>query len=375
MKKHLKVGLILDDSLDTTDGVQQYVLAIGGWLTSKGHEVHYLVGETKRNDIPHIHSLSRNVHVRFNGNRMSMPLPVSRRKIRALLDKEHFDILHVQMPYSPFLAGRILKAARDTPKFGTFHVLPHSPSSRLANEALGRWVRSTVQGFSQVFAVSAAAQTFVQQLYGVEGRVLPNVVDVARFHDAVPLREYDDQVQTIMFLGRLVPRKGCGILLEAITILQQRKNLPPFRVLICGKGPLDMELRQYVADQRLEKIVAFTGFVPEDKKPRYMASADILVFPSTAGESFGIVLLEAMATGRSVVVAGDNPGYRSVLGERPDLLVEPNNAFSLANTLTDFLRDADARKQAVVWGSKYVAQFDVAAVGAQLLETYTRNIN
>ena len=107
----MKIGLVLDDTLDTPDGVQQYVLQVGAWLTDQGHEVHYLVGQTARTDIPNLHSLSRNLKVRFNGNRMSMPLPASRRKLRAFLQEMQFDVLHVQVPYSPFMAGRLLSVA------------------------------------------------------------------------------------------------------------------------------------------------------------------------------------------------------------------------------------------------------------------------
>lgn len=369
--KQLKIGFVLDDSLDTTDGVQQYVLAVGEWLRAQGHDIHYLVGETTRTDIANTHSLSRNVRVRFNGNRMSMPLPASRKKLKTLLRSEQFDVLHVQMPYSPWLAGRIMRTApAGTKLIGTFHVLPQSKITYYANRLLAIYLHKSLRKFQTIFAVSEAAKDFAREVYGVHATVLPNVVDEPRFRTAEPLREYDDAVTTIMFLGRLVPRKGCLTLLEATTILNQRKNLPPFRVLICGKGPLEEELRQYVSDHNLTNLVAFMGFVPEDKKPRYLASADMLVFPSTGGESFGIVLLEAMATGRAVVLAGDNPGYRNVLGDRPELLFKPLDAFVLANTITTYLRDPQARQLVIDWQKKYVKQFDVSVVGEKLLEAY-----
>ena len=104
----MKIALVLDDSLDKPDGVQQYVLTLGSWLTSQKHEVHYLVGATSRKDIPNVHSLSANMRVRFNKNRASMPMIANRKAIRALTEKEKFDVLHVQMPYSPLLAGKII---------------------------------------------------------------------------------------------------------------------------------------------------------------------------------------------------------------------------------------------------------------------------
>ena len=105
----VKIGLVLDDSLDRTDGVQQYVLCVGQWLQLRGHEVYYLTGETTRTDPKRIHSLSRNVKVRFNGNQLSVPLPASYSKLRRLLTQLDLDVLHVQVPYSPFMAGRLLR--------------------------------------------------------------------------------------------------------------------------------------------------------------------------------------------------------------------------------------------------------------------------
>lgn len=104
----MKIGFVLDDSLDKTDGVQQYIITLGSWLAKQGHNVHYLVGETHRDDIPNIHSLSKNIAVRFNKNRMSMPLKADKSKIVKLLNDEQFDIIHVQMPYSPLMAGFVV---------------------------------------------------------------------------------------------------------------------------------------------------------------------------------------------------------------------------------------------------------------------------
>jgi phosphatidylinositol alpha-mannosyltransferase len=173
-----------------------------------------------------------------------------------------------------------------------------------------------------------------------------------------------------MFLGRLVPRKGCMTLLEAANILNKRKNMPPFRIVVCGKGPLETELKEYVSGQLIEELVEFTGFVSEEDKPRYVASADIMAFPSIGGESFGIVLLEGMASERAVVLAGDNAGYRSVLEPHPELLFTPGDAFALANKLTEYMRDIGMRKAILKWQKQYVKQFDISVVGKELEHIY-----
>lgn len=367
----LKIGFVLDDSLDTPDGVQQYIITIGTWLSCQGHEVHYLVGETTRRDLPNVHSLSRNVHVKFNGNNMSTPLPANRRKLAQLLAHEQFDVLHIQMPYSPFMAQRVMAAAPSkTVLVGTFHIMPNSKAEFVANRLLGIVLRRSLKLFNTCFAVSESAKEFMAQTFRVQASILPNVVDRYKFATASPLEKYKDPILTIMFLGRLVPRKGCATLLEAARILKQKNNLPAFRIVICGKGPLDAELKQYAHEELLEDIVSFTGFITEVDKAAYIASADIMTFPSLGGESFGIVLLEAMASGRPVVLAADNSGYHSVMGPNPDLLFPPGDPYALAKKLTLYLRDANKRSDALSWQKRYVKQYDVAVVGKQLIDTY-----
>lgn len=371
--KQLKIGLVLDDGLDKPDGVQQYILAIGEWLRGQGHDVHYLVGETSRTDIVGAHSLSRNMVVRFNGNRGTMPLPTRRATLKKFLNHHQFDILHVQVPYSPFMAHRLIKSAGyKTAVVGSFHIAPNSGIVTLATTALGVWLRSSLKRFDTMLSVSPAAREFAMATFKINSTISPNVIDYPRFHDAKPFKKYDDEVVTILFLGRLVARKGCHLLLEAVAKLAEQPDLPKFRVVICGKGHLEASLRQYVAQQGIEDKIEFTGFVTEEDKPSYYASADISVFPSSGGESFGIVLLEAMASGRAAVLGGDNPGYRSVLLPQPELLFDPRDANALAIKLAMYVRDTDDRKRLAAWGETYTKNFDVELVGKQLQDIYNK---
>jgi phosphatidylinositol alpha-mannosyltransferase len=368
----LKIGFVFDDSLDKPDGVQQYILSIGDWLRAQGHEVHYLVGTTTRSDLPNIHSLSRNVSVKFNGNGMSIPLPTSRRMLRAFLTDQQFDVLHVQVPYSPWLAGRLISAASSaTAIIGTFHIVALSPLVNAATRFLGLYTHSTVKKFDEIVSVSTAAQSFSKQTYGVMTDVVPNAIDYQRFHSAKPLATYDDGMLTILFLGRLVPRKGCRLLLEALDLLKANHS-NSFRVLICGKGPELESLQSYVTEHDLQDIIEFVGFVSEADKPAYYASADISVFPSSGGESFGIVLVEAMASGKAVVLGGNNSGYKSVLHDQPDLLFDATDAAKLANKLQHFMNDESSRLNLASWGAEYAGQFDQAVVGEELMSRYRK---
>lgn len=366
----MKIGFVFDDTLDNNDGIQQYMLALRPWFESEGHEIHFLVGETKRTDIPNIHSLSRNIKVRFNGNRLSIPWPASKKRIRALLARETFDVLHVQTPYHPLMAGRVMRLAPpQTVVFGTFHIAPYSSLVTFATKMLGLWSRSSSRRFNELVSVSPAAQAFARQTFELPSDIVPNAVQYARFKAAAPFD--DGEVKTITFLGRLVPRKGCMVLLQAVAELHAAGGeLPPFKVVICGGGPLEAELQAFVTQANLTDIVRFAGRVSEEDKPRYLASSDISVFPSSAGESFGIVLVEAMASGKAAVLGGDNPGYRSVLGEQPELLFRPTDVLQLADKLRWLLTDDAARQQFAAWGGETVKQYDAAVVGAELIKRY-----
>lgn len=367
--KKLKIALVFDDTLDKPDGVQQYILALGIWLTHAGHEVHYIVGETRRKDLRHVHSMARNLHVRFNQNRMSMPLPVSRRKVRELLNREQFDILHVQVPYSPYLAARVIAAAPPrTAVIGTFHIAPHSWVVSTANRLLGMWLHRNLRRFDRMLAVSRVAQVFAEKTFKVSSEIVPNTINLAPFFTAKPFEKYQD-VPTIVFLGRLVERKGCRYLLKAAADLRKTFK-KPFRVVVCGDGPLEHELKLYVNAHGLADVVTFEGFIKRNDKPRYLASADIVTLPSTGGESFGIVILEAMAASKGVVLAGDNPGYAAVLAEHPEALFNPHDTVAFAELLYRRLQDAGARQRAHAWQSGFVKQYDVPVVGAQVLAIY-----
>lgn len=369
----LKIGLVLDTSLDSTDGVPQYVVHLGEWLRGQGHDVHYLVGQTKRQDLPNLHSLSRNISVNFNGNRTTIPVFAGRRKIRQALSGRPFDVLHVQTPHHPFMAQPVvLAAARSTAIIGTFHVLPYGSLSRIGSKVLGFSLRPSLKKFDKMLAVSSVAAEFCSRSFGLNATVVPNMIDYQKFSSAKPLERYDDEVKTILFLGRLVERKGCRTLLEAVALLRRQPDLTKFRVVICGRGAQEEQLRRFVQQQSLDSQVEFAGYVSEDDKPRYYASADLSVFPSSAGESFGIVLLEAMASGRATVLAGDNPGYHSVMEPRPELLFDPASSKELAQKLAFYLKNDASHAQTAAWGGRYAVQFDITVVGQQIVEHYTQ---
>lgn len=363
----MKIGLVLDDTLDKPDGVQQHVLTVGAYLTDQGHEVHYLVADTERKDIPNVHGLGRYVGVRYNKNLVRTPLPGNRSKIKKLLAEENFDVLHVQLPYSPFLAKQVIRnAGPKTAVVGTFHILPASYLHGYSNQLLRVLLGKSLKRFDKILAVSEPAVHFARKAYGISAEYLPNPIDVASFRKGKRLSRYDRRKLNIVFLGRLVSRKGVLQLVAAYNDMPD-ELANKTRLIICGKGPLKSRARQRVSKDR---NVEFTGFVSEKDKPDYLASADIAVFPSVGAESFGIVLVEAMAAGSRVVTGGNNAGYKSILGPQPYLLFDPRNKASFIEHLTMFITDETLRDKMYAWQQDTVGQYDISVVGPNIVKAY-----
>jgi phosphatidylinositol alpha-mannosyltransferase len=362
----LKIGFLLDDTLDTPDGVQQYVLTIGSWMANQGHEVHYLVGQTKRKDIDNIHSMAKNVKVSFNKNKLSIPLPSNKKQIKDKLEELNLDVIHVQMPYSPLFAGRVIKAAPKTTRvIGTFHIIPATWLEKTGAKSLQLITKRTLKRFNSIVSVSPAAQTFAKTVFNIDSKVVPNAVDSAQFYHKPITKKY----LHIVCLGRLVERKGQIYLLKALSQVQNIYS-GDYKVTIAGKGPNLDKLEKYVAKNNI-KNVRFAGFISEQAKPKLLASADIAVFPSTGGESFGIVLIEAMAANSRVVLGGKNVGYSSVLGGHSELLFDPKNTVEFTKVLVGFMKSPKARQKAARWNASQIKQYDVNTVGAKLLDIYT----
>lgn len=372
----MRVALVLDDSLDRPDGVQQYVLTLGAYLGRQGHEVHYLCSGTERTDIANVHSLARNTGVTFNRNILRIPLPTSKRRIRRFLAESRFDVAHVQIPHSPLFAARVVREAKrlGIAVVGTFHILPSGALSRLGSRLLGTVLRRNLTLFDRICAVSAPAAEFAHRAFGIECRVIPAMVDVsgiAKAADGV-VRTQGDKI-VVAFLGRLVERKGSLELVEAVARVPEdvRKRM---EVRIAGRGPLTEEVRRRVESHGLSGIVTMPGFVSEEDKPRFLAEADVAAFPATGGESFGIVLIEAMAAGAGAVIGGDNPGYSSVLGDYPDVTFDPKDSDAFAGLLTRLATKPRLRDGIHAHQQELVKGFDIVVVGAAIEAFYRGEI-
>jgi|AntRauTorckE6833_2_1112554.scaffolds.fasta_scaffold00443_13 phosphatidylinositol alpha-mannosyltransferase len=371
----MKIAFVIDDSLDYPDGVQQYVLAIGVWLKKQGHDVHYISSTTERTDIKNLHVLTKNMQVSFNGNVLRTPRPLSKQKAKAFMRKHAFDILHVQTPYSPLFAGRIVQSAPAvTTIVGTFHIAPYTAHESFLARLVAISTNRSQKRFTAFCSVSSAAQDFAKNAYNLDSEIIPNAVNITRFKN-VPTKIREETKVTITFLGRLVERKGCIWFLKSVNRLVKDPTIRSrISVRIAGRGPLLVNAQDYVLKHGLKDIVSFDGFIDETDKPSYLARADLAVFPSLSGESFGIVLIEAMATGGPVVIGGDNEGYRTVMGNSNPQLVNPTDTKAFTSLLKKFVQDSAARKNAVSLQNNIVGQYDVSVVGAQIMRFYTTAI-
>ncbi len=372
----LTIGFVFDDTLDALDGVQQHIITIGTELVRRGHDVHYLVGETHHSPVPQTVSLARNVMVSFNGNRMRIPLPVRKREIRAALAHNNYDILHIQAPYSPLFGGRVLECApQSTGVVATYHIAPIDRRARYGGRALGLVNAHSHRRVDEVIAVSQVAAQYAQFTSHTHGTIIANPVNVEKFATAAHRATRDAAHPHIVFLGRLVPRKGAQLLLDALDYGERHGMfpMPGLHVTIAGEGPLMADCVQRAA--RLRTPVQFVGTVDEGKAD-LLASADVAVFPAIGGETFGIVLPEAIASGAGVTLAGDNPGYRWTMRGDEDALfsVGPDHARVLAERIERALTDAPWARRLHAREEALLDRYNVQAVTDEVEQVYARAI-
>jgi phosphatidylinositol alpha-mannosyltransferase len=314
--------------------------------------------------------MGKSFNFKFNGNSVRTPLPVSTKKIKQLFEEVNFDVLHVQMPYSPLFASKVLKyAPKNVAKFGTFHILPYGLLSQIGTILLGFVLTKSLKSLDSCYAVSKPSLEFMNKMFKVNGKVIPNPVDY-NFYSS--FKRKLSKSKTIVFVGRFEERKGVIELVESYNLLD--KNIrDKTKLIMCGKGPLLDEVIKLSKSYSLN--IKFPGFVSDSEKAQFLANADIAVFPSKAGESFGIVLAEAMSAGAGVTIGGNNPGYKSVLCEWPETIFDPTNYKNFAETINNFLIDDDKRNAIGLSQKENVKKYDVKIVVDELENEYINSLS
>jgi phosphatidyl-myo-inositol alpha-mannosyltransferase len=364
----MRVALVFDDTVDRPGGVSHYIQALAAELRDAGHDVALLVGESatdRLGDVP-VHSLARNLPVRFNGSAGSMPLPARARRLTAVLRNGAFDVVHVQVPFSPLLAGRLIRRLpSDVALVGTYHVASSGVLAATGARVLGLASRRALRRFDAMMAVSETAASSASR-FGVPGyEVVPSLLDVNAFAGvaAVGRAGAPNTPLRVVHLGALTQRKGANTFVDAVRVLSERGLAVD--AVIAGVGPQQAHLKR-----RAQGLpVRFLGAVSHFEKAELLGSADVACFPADRGESLGVVLLEAMAAG-TPVVAGNTGGYVETLAGSG--VVCPPTAHGVAVAVEGLLRNPARRKALAERGRERVLRYDAAAVTASVLDVYRR---
>jgi phosphatidyl-myo-inositol alpha-mannosyltransferase len=351
----VRVGLVCPYSLSLPGGVQGQVLGLGQALRRRGVEARVLGPCDGPPPDASVTALGNSFGYAANGSMAAIApdLSATLRTIRALRD-ERFDVVHLHEPLVPAVALTAL-VFNDGPMVGTFHRAGESHTYRLTRPFV-RWAAGRL---NLRVAVSEEARETATEALGGNYEVLWNGIDLARVAAAQPAPSTGP---TVAFVGRHEPRKGLAVLIEAFERLG-----PEARLWILSEGPETSRLRQRtLGDPRIEWL----GIVPEHEKLSRLAGADVFCAPSLGGESFGVVLLEAMAAG-AAVVASDLPGYRNVA--RPDidaLMVPPGDVEALAEALGRLLAGGEETRRLAAAGRARAAAFSMDRLAGLYLDHY-----
>ncbi len=366
----MKIGLVCPYNIGRGGGVQECVLAMQAELKKRGHEVLIITPrskEARQNPPPDTILVGAGADVRSPFQTTAQfSVSMSPEELHAILDEHSFDILHFHEPAVPFISKQLL-ARSNAVNVATFHA--HFPDGMMARtlEKVGLPYAKTIMGYIDGFtAVSEPAAYYARMLAHKPVEIIPNGIDLKKYHQGAPVG-VPKRLKRILYVGRLEGRKGVKHLIDAFA----RLNDPHVRLLIAGDGPERERLEFYVAENGVENV-KFLGFISEKKKLRLLHEADIFCSPAIHGESFGIVLLEAMASG-TVTVAGNNPGYASVMQGRGELsLVSPADTEEFARRLRLLLYDNQLGALWRTWALKYVQQFGYTEVVDQYEALYER---
>lgn len=362
----MKVGLVTPYVYPLPGGVTEHVHYLYENLRLRGHDVRIITSShgLQRSSEGDVIRIGKGFSMPANGSVGTITLsPRFLSQVHDMLDRERFDLLHFHEPFVPFLSPIVLRLSTSV-NVATFHAYGGwSPAYEFGSRVL--------QGYADRLhgriAVSAAARHFIDRYFPGDYKVIPNGVDVDRYRRAVPIARWQDGTRNILFVGRHEPRKGLLELLKAYRIL--RKAGCDCRLLVVGSGPQEREARRYVLTRRLGGV-EFLGRVSDREKAQLFRTADIYVSPATGRESFGIVLLEAMAAG-TPVVCSDIHGYKGVVRRgREGVLVPPREPKALADAIARLLADDELRGRMALSGQERAEEFSWSRVTAKVDDYY-----
>ncbi len=367
----MKIAQVSPYDYPYAGGVQEHIRHLSERFQAMGHQVQILAASSAEGDELHSNIVKVSeaiVPVPFSGSVVRISIsPRVYWRIKRILEESEFDIIHLHEPIVPLLPLVVLRHAK-TVTVGTFHAYRDS-------HAAYEWGKPAIQPFIDrldgKIAVSNAARSTVARYFPGEYVIVPNGVEYGRFADdgLAPIAEFDVGRPNILFVGRLEKRKGFKYLLEAFRFI--KAAVPDANLLVVGKyDEEDVEPFEWYVKHHALKDVHFVGYVRADELPRYYQTADVCCVPSTGFESFGIVLLEAMAAG-TPVVASNIAGYREVFTDgKEGLSVPPGDVDELASATIALLNDPERRRRMGCEGQRTAWNYRWEAIASRVYECY-----
>lgn len=365
----MKIALVSPYDFAYPGGVVAHISGLCEHLEKRGHVVKILAPATSTEDLglKNLIAVGRSVPVPSGGSGSVARISLSvwrTGEVKSLLREEKFDIVHLHEPLTPVLPLEVLGAS-NVPNVGTFHRFDRRGLLyQFAKYPLGHWFRK----LDTHIAVSRSAREYVNRHFPANYQIIPNGIDVDFFASKVPpLDAFMDGKLNILFVGRMEKRKGLKYLLGAISLLKW--DHPHIRLIVVGPGNPGGECYRLLAERNVQDVV-FVGKVSPEMLRRYYRTADIFCSPAIGEESFGIVLGEAMASGKPIV-ATDIEGYSDVVEDGVQgILVPPRSEEAIAKALERLIRDKNLRKEMAHNGRVHVEQYRWDRVTEKVLECY-----
>ena len=368
----MKIAQVCPYNFFRSGGVQNHIECLAYELRKGGHEVKIMAPSIKgfKNDREDVTVFGHSTEFPIADTRieLSIALGKEQEKLKEYLQKENFDIIHFHEPWIPTLSMQILTESNST-NIATFHAANRNTIIMQSLTTLVMPIaNSVINLIDGIIAVSTVPTKYIKEFSEKEINIVPNGIDLRTFSPKhKPFKKYLDGKVNILFIGRLDKRKGVIYLMRAYKHL--RSNYDNVRLIIGGKGDEYDRIVKYVKKHNLPDV-EMLGFVEEEDKPRLYASCDIYCSPALYGESLGIVLLEAMATGKAVV-GGANDGYKTVLKDRGSLfLVKPKKIKSFARKLELLCRDKELRDFMGEWGIEEAKKYSWEKVATDVEKVY-----
>lgn len=358
-----RIGLVCPYGWDTPGGVQAHIADLAEYLISQGHFVSVLAPTLGDDNLPdYVVSAGKPISIPYNGAVARILFgPIAFARVRNWISEGNFDVLHLHEPAIPSISLLACFAA-EGPMVGTFHA---SAKKQKAIFAIGPILEPVIEKLTARIAVSEAARSTLTEHLETDAVVVPNGIYAKKLADGKMNPDWSGD--TLGFIGRFEePRKGLTLLIQALPEIILR--FPRIRVLIAGPGDADA-FRETIPPDLRDRFV-FLGRITEEEKADFLQSISLYIAPNTGGESFGIILAEALAGG-AAVVASDIPAFASLLGDGEfGTLFKSEDSGSLAQTIISLLADTQARDAIRIRGRAHAQSFDWDLVAERIYDVY-----